>query len=340
MTTQTEQYPDVAQVRAQARLAWEKKFKQRIGLQDRIGMSVPWWLIFIAATFYALSAPHTASTFDQLAPGWGWAAPVGVEFGLLYAAFRRRQLRGFRVPVTLWVMEVLLFITAVIVNGAGSFTSVVQRVGIQDLPLAELLGRFGALPAPSQVALVMAPIAAFIIPVGAVVVGESMAALVLERRQGTDPIDQRWASEGRLVEFEALRDAAINMGIAAGKANKWAAQVLGTAGPNVPSGQDIPTVSVVRPVSVRTPSDTLTDGGHASVAALSAGGPKPTPSAIGQDKQQIVRDYLTVNPDAIKLSARKLADMTGVGKTTVGDVLQELRQNMDTEPVEVPTQVR
>src|SRR5258706_9698239 len=41
----------------------------------------------VALVLYGLSAPHTASVFDKLTPGWGWIAPVGVEFGLLYRHF-------------------------------------------------------------------------------------------------------------------------------------------------------------------------------------------------------------------------------------------------------------
>ena len=43
----------------------------------------------------------------------GWIAPVGVEFGLLYAAFRRRYAlhSDEAIPWTLWTLEVLLFLT-------------------------------------------------------------------------------------------------------------------------------------------------------------------------------------------------------------------------------------
>jgi hypothetical protein len=146
-----------------------------------------------------LSAPHTAAVFDKLAPGWGWTAPIGVEFGLLYSAFRRRLAKATlqAVPWTLWALEALLFVTAMLVNGAGAFASVVASTQLDTLSFAAILERFGNLPATSQAALIMAGLAAFIIPIGALVAGEGLAALALERRFGYDFREARW----REVQF-------------------------------------------------------------------------------------------------------------------------------------------
>jgi hypothetical protein len=113
-----------------------------------------------------LSAPHTASIFDKLPPGW--IAPIGVEFGLLYTAFHRRVSRSASETVSwsLWFLEVLLFLTAMLVNGAGAFTSVVTSMNLDQLSVAALGEQFGNLPATSQAALVMAVHSAFIIPIG------------------------------------------------------------------------------------------------------------------------------------------------------------------------------
>src|SRR5260221_9422710 len=94
----------------------------------------------VALVLYGLSAPHTASVFEKLTPGWGWIAPIGVEFGLLYAAFRRRLARhtGEAVSWTLWALEILLFITAMLVNGAGAFSSVVNAVQLDNFSFAAI----------------------------------------------------------------------------------------------------------------------------------------------------------------------------------------------------------
>ncbi len=74
----------------QERLRWLREEAPRRSLRGVIAESVPYWIILVALVLYGLSAPHTASVFDKLTPGWGWIAPIGVEFGLLYTAFRRR----------------------------------------------------------------------------------------------------------------------------------------------------------------------------------------------------------------------------------------------------------
>src|SRR6185295_4743616 len=101
---------------------WLREEAPRRSFRDILTGSVPYWIILVALVLYGLSAPHTASIFDKLTPGWGWIAPIGVEFGLLYTAFRRRVARfaSETLTWTLWLLEVLLFLTAMLVNGAGA----------------------------------------------------------------------------------------------------------------------------------------------------------------------------------------------------------------------------
>src|SRR5579859_5677623 len=190
---------DIETVYRQERRRWMKEEAPRRTPRDFIAGSVPYWIVIVAFVLYSLSAPHTAAVFDKLTPGWGFIAPVGVEFGLLYAAFRRRLAHHTKeaVPWTLWALEVLLFITAMLVNGAGAFTSVVASTQLSSLSFSAIVSGFGDLPATSQAALIMALLAAFIIPIGALVAGEGLAALALERRGGNDFREERW----REVEF-------------------------------------------------------------------------------------------------------------------------------------------
>jgi hypothetical protein len=90
---------------------------------------------------------HTAAVFDKLTPSWRWIAPVGVEFGLLYAAFRRRLAKHSTeaVPWTLWALEILLFLTAMLVNGTGAFTSVVSATKLDTLSFSAIREGFGDL---------------------------------------------------------------------------------------------------------------------------------------------------------------------------------------------------
>jgi hypothetical protein len=87
-----------------------------------------------------------------------------------------------------------------LVNGAGSFTSVVAATQLDNLSFAAIVEGFGHLPATSQAALIMAALAAFIIPIGALVAGEGLAALALERRSASDYKEDRWQE----VEFTVI----------------------------------------------------------------------------------------------------------------------------------------
>lgn len=323
-------YPDVAVVRAEARAAWEAQYKRRLTLQERIGASVPWWLVIIAAMFFALSAPHTAAVFDLLTPGMGVAAPLAVEFGLLYAAFDRRkrksQDRSRSQPVFTRVLETLLFVTAVVVNGAGSFMAVVAASGdIQGLSLTDLWLQFDGLPASSQLALLLVPMAALIIPIGTAVAGEGVASLILERREQGDVLAQEWARVKALIEFEALRDAALGAGITAGKATQWAENITGYR-------RDDSAFSAVRPSgqtdkrtdSVRTEqqADNLLDRDRRDGHNTGQGYTKR------MDARELVWTYLEDNPDAAEWTVRDLASAVGVGKTTAADVRGQFMEHL------------
>src|SRR5512144_582270 len=104
---------NIHEIYRQERSRWLREEAPRRSLRDVIAESVPYWIILVALVLYGLSAPHTASVFDKLTPGWGWIAPIGVEFGLLYTAFRRRLANAAKqsIPCTLWALEILLFLT-------------------------------------------------------------------------------------------------------------------------------------------------------------------------------------------------------------------------------------
>lgn len=216
---------DVAKIRERTRQQWLAEQRRKATFLDQIDQSVPWWLVVIAATLFALSAPHTAATFAQITPIMGLLAPLFVEFGLLYTAFSRKKLRqqGEKIPGLIWVTEILLFITAIIVNGAGAFVSVVTAVGLGEMSFADMIEAFGEMPATSQVALILVPIAAFIIPIGTMVAGEGLATLVLERKRAKDDQDEQWIAASPRWLYTAFFDALIAAGYQPGKARQLAA---------------------------------------------------------------------------------------------------------------------
>jgi hypothetical protein len=253
--------------------------------------------------FFALSAPHTARVFELLTPDFGYVAPIGVEFGLLYAAFRRKQSRmsGQKVPKTVWTLEILLFLTAIVVNGAGSLQAVVSSAGLDEKSMGTILEQFASLPATNQVALLLVPIAALIIPVGTSVAGEGLATLFLESDHDRELIEKKWQAVAPQLEFEALRDTALSLGVSPNRANRWAAGITNY-------GLSVHPSSTVRPDGERTVADT-----------------PGQPVDKSQSARERVFSTLEMNPEAITLSVRKLAELSGVGKSAAADYLSEYK---------------
>jgi hypothetical protein len=303
---------NVEAIYRQERQRWMREEAPRRSLRDMIAESVPYWIILVALVLYGLSAPHTASIFDKLTPGWGWIAPIGVEFGLLYTAFRRRVARfaSEKVTWTLWVLELLLFLTAMLVNGAGAFTSVVSAVKLDQLSFAALVDQFGALPATSQAAIVMAALSAFIIPIGTLVAGEGLALLVLERRNGLNLREAEWREVAFLTTYRAMFVRYLHSGLPDRDAKlKAMAEVKGY----------------------------LSAGSSPSVRVLSAGSAQPVRSTQESSVQlsgakASIRAYLDANPDARQLSINQVLLMLrdrGIrtSRTTVAEVLREVRES-------------
>ncbi len=294
----------------QERSRWLREEAPRKSLRDLIAESVPYWIILVALVLYGLSAPHTASVFDKLTPGWGWIAPVGVEFGLLYAAFRRRVSLSAseKVSWTLWFLEVLLFLTAMLVNGAGAFTSVVSSINLDQLSFAALVEQFGNLPATSQAALIMAALSAFIIPIGTLVAGEGLALLVLERRSGLDTREAQWQEVAFTTTYRALFVRHLQSGLPDKDARQKAlGEVKGY----------------------------LSAGRSSGVRSLSAGNGQ-VEQANGQpanSAKATVCHYLSQHVDAEQLSVNQLWDRLQhegiqVGRTTVAQALKEQKQRI------------
>mgnify|MGYP001172364241 FL=1 len=305
---------DMETIYRQERKRWLREEAPRRSFRDMLTSSVPYWIILVALVLYGLSAPHTSGVFDKLTPGWGFIAPIGVEFGLLYAAFRRRLAKSENeaLPWTLWALEILLFLTAMLVNGAGSFTSVVEAVQLENLSFAAIVEGFGNLPATNQAALMMALLAAFIIPIGALVAGDGLAALALDRRTGSDFREQRWQEVEFTLIYRAVFVRYLQQGIGQRDARQRAAsEVKGYLAKGSVSG--------ARQLPARNERS-----GQNGQGANEWNGHQ------GSVKDH-VRTYLDANPDLTQLSVNQVLfalKNAGVkaGRTTVAEVLQERKQ--------------
>lgn len=314
---------DIDTIRAETQRRWKESNQQQRGLLSLIEKSVPGWLILIAAVMYLLSAPHTAGMFDKITPGWGWVAPLGVEFALVYAAFRRKrsERRHLRTPFTLWAMVVLMFVTSIAVNGAGALSAAVTTTGIQDYSLSQIHEKFGTLPVLTQVALALVALAALIIPLGTTVAGEGLAALFYDRDVAIDDLDKRWVE----VEFHELRKAFftayMRAGMRSGDAKRQASVVASgfveastaerpqlSAGAEIRALPEPSTVSAMdTPRIVRSQSRT-----------------KKTPAAV--DARANVRRYLDGHPEASAMSVRQLASAVGVSKSLAAEELSKWKE--------------
>lgn len=309
------EYLDMQAIYRQERQRWMKEEAPRKSVRDGIAESVPYWIILVALVLFGLSAPHTAGVFDKLTPGWGWLAPIGVEFGLLYTAFRRRLINVNKqvLPWTLWALEILLFLTAMLVNGAGSFTSVVAATQLDKLSFSSIVEEFGQLPATSQAALIMAVLSAFIIPIGTLVAGDGLAALALEQNAGHDYREQRWQEVEFTVIYRAMFVRYLQQGLQERDARHRAfSEVKGYLGSGSPSG-------------VRMLSAPNGQGGQI------ANGQKMN-EQVNSVKGQ-VRAYMDANPDLAQYSVNQVLSVlqsAGVraGRTTVAEVLQERKHEV------------
>ncbi|MHB8627807.1 MAG: hypothetical protein ACYDEO_16575 [Aggregatilineales bacterium] len=304
---------DVEAIYRDERQRWLRDEAPRRSVRDVIANSVPYWIVVVAAVLYGLSAPHTASVFDKLTPGWGWIAPIGVEFGLLYAAFHRRLARHSNEAVawTLWALEILLFLTAMLVNGAGAFSSVVTATQLDTLSFAAIAYEFGPLPATSQAALVMAGLAAFIIPIGALVAGDGLAAIALKRRGG-DFREDEWHEVEFTVIYRAVYVRYMQQGLPERDARiRATTEVKGYLGNSRPSG--------VRLLSAPTGQGEQGANGQADATINTVKGR--------------VRAYLAAHPELAGQSVNQVVAALGssgiqAGRTTVAEVLKEVKQTV------------
>jgi len=303
---------DMETIYRHERQRWLKEEAPRRSFRDMLTGSVPYWIILVALVLYGLSAPHTAGVFDKLTPGWGWLAPVGVEFGLLYAAFRRRLANAEKEQLhwTLWALEILLFITAMLVNGAGSFSSVIGAVGLETLSFTAIAEGFGNLPATSQAALVMAVLSAFIIPIGALVAGDGLAILALERRGGSDFREQRWYEVEFTVIYRAVFVRYLQQLPERDARQRAYAEVRGYLGRGSSSG-----VRLLSAGSGQSGQEANGQNGHS---------PNGKNGVVKQGIRAFLDEHPGLDQQSINdvLSTLKAAGVQG-GRTSVGEVLQE-----------------
>jgi hypothetical protein len=177
---------------------------------------------------------------------------------------------------------------------------------LDNLSFAAMTEQFEHLPATSQAALVMAGMAAFIIPIGTLVAGEGLAAIVLERRLGVDYRELRWREMEFTLVYRAVFVHYLKCGLPDGEAKLRAfSEVKGY----------------------------LAKGSTPSVRMLSAPNGQSEQAANGQPKAGVkakVSTYLADHPEAAQMSVNQLLSVLNeqgvrAGRTTVAEVLKEAK---------------
>ena len=304
---------DIGSIYRQERKRWFREEAPRRSFRDLVASSVPYWIVIVALVLFGLSAPHTAKIFNMITPKWGVIAPIGVEFGLLYAAFRRRLARNREetLPWTLWAMEGLLFVTAILVNGAGAFVSVVSVTDLDTLSFGAILQEFTVIPATSQAALIMAALSSLIIPIGTLVAGDGLADLTLETRENRDFREARW----REVEYNVVYRAVFVQYMQQGQSEKSARKRALSAVQGY--------LSTAQPSPVRLLSAQSGQSEHRTHTTHQANGQS------GSVKEAII-SHLKEHPELVNYSVNGVLNAlheagVSAGRTSVAEVLREQR---------------
>jgi hypothetical protein len=181
--------------------------------------------MIVAVGLFILSASHTAQMFTAITGRVGIVATVVVEFGLLYSAAQRRLAKSKEISVdrVVWLFEILLIFTAVIVNGIGSLITATESAGLRELSAPQVLAAFGSFPLATQGALIVAVLAAAIIPTGVIAAGEQVAKLMLEHEVNADDYKERqWREVQETIIYRAVFAHYRNIGMDAKTAKKEA----------------------------------------------------------------------------------------------------------------------
>jgi hypothetical protein len=315
---------NMREIEAEAYQIWRQERAPKRSTRDLFEASVPYWIVIVGVGLYLLSAPHTAGVFNDLTPGWGGVAPLVVEFGLLYAAFRRKVARGDNdgVPPMLTALQALLFITAVLVNGAGAFTAVVKSAGIGALSFTEIGNQFTSFPATTQASLVMSLLAAFIVPIGALAAGEGFATLILSRRAGSF-LEQHWRAARQEMLYQTLYSKVNGAGLPAMEAAKLArSEVRGYLSPG-------------RKLAATAPGAENEDTGNSPENAgipENSGIPNYTGLANGSKKRSKGEAIKQLESLYGELSGElppvaEIVQRTGIGKSTVYEWVKAKKQS-------------
>lgn len=302
---------DLESIVARAKAQWMVTAKRQVSIQERIALTVPWWLIIIAAGLFALSVGHTVGVFSHLSP-IGYAGPFVVEFSLLWAAFARgvaRQGKG-RISLALQILEIIAFVMAIAANGIGAMSFIAEHTQVSGQSWANIIQSFGLLPVSTQLELLFVPLFALFIPLGTWVAGEGIANLILTERRVGSALEQRWREVEPEITYKAIYlELVKTMSLVDAKQQASRLSAALSAG-----------VSVSRPRIERT------DSIRVIPERVSRAPAKAKQRGPDKDARSKVRAHLDAHPEDVQLSVRALASVVGIGHTIAGEEKAKWKQ--------------
>lgn len=289
---------------ARAKEQWQAEAQKRMSIQEKIAVTVPWWLLIIGAGLFALSAGHTVGVFNHLSPV-GYAGPFVVEFSLLWAAFARmvaRQGKG-HVSLALRFLEVIAFIMAIAANGIGAASYIADRTQVAGQSWSSIVQSFGSLPFSTQLELLFVPLFALLIPVGTWATGEGIADLILTGRRVGSVLEQQWKEAEQVVVYRAVYS-----------------QLVRTLSP-VDARKRATLMSAALSAGQRTDRERGQDRVKLLPERVARTAAKNRQGKAEPDARTKVREYLAGHPEAAMMTVRELAGAVGVSKTVAAEEL-------------------
>ena len=222
---------DIAAIAERARTDWEKSQRRRAGLAKHLTGGLPLGLVILAVMFFLLTAPHTMNMMDKITPGFGVAAPIGIEIGIIIIAALMAAGWNSRQNTVLLYM---LLVIAILLNFSGGMIAIIEAgaaaagtIGdTHNQTLQELVENFGLLPATYQITLIINLLTGPVIPVVSKFIGEGVIGIALGHidLKSETSLD-KWAAAQYEVTRSALYRAALESGATALTAMKWADRV-------------------------------------------------------------------------------------------------------------------
>jgi hypothetical protein len=261
-----------------------------------------------------LSSSHTVEAFSHNAPfALAMVSPLAFELYLLASTLTGRGVpRDWGTRLT----QVLIFVVAVIANGASGWQQATSTSGANMLIIYQ------------SMALIAAPI----VPLATMSIGHQLV-ISIQTRQTTDKVTDAWLLAEYGVFYKALYTAYNTQGIQPSEARKLAqADVRGY----LDSGAKSVKVTNEQPRLVAQVADNsrpITDTGSVADTADNSGLTGQPRLRKGEAKQRF-EALIQSDPaylDNPLLSVDTLADRLGVGRSTAGEMLKQWRGNQHRE---------